>query len=158
MEVGKDPKDCQVQPLNQYCQVSSSLLNHVLLEIYIYPSLKHLQGWWLLQFPGKDILMFGSPSSKAVFPNIQSKPSLVKWEAFSSCPILFHLGDKTDPHPGGQYFPAAARDMDGHFFFERALLTYVQLRVCQDPQVLFCASAFQTVSLKLILAQGVTPY
>uniref|UniRef100_A0A8C3JPI2 Uncharacterized protein n=1 Tax=Calidris pygmaea TaxID=425635 RepID=A0A8C3JPI2_9CHAR len=41
--------------------------------------------------------MLDNPFLEEIFPNIQSKPPLVQLEAVSSCPIVCHLGEETDP-------------------------------------------------------------
>ncbi|KAK4827101.1 hypothetical protein QYF61_014203 [Mycteria americana] len=42
--------------------------------------------------------MLDNPFSEKIFPNIQSKPPLVQFEAVSSRPIACYLGEETDPH------------------------------------------------------------
>ena len=42
--------------------------------------------------------MLDNPFSEEIFPNIQSKPLLVQFEAISSCPITCYLGKETNTH------------------------------------------------------------
>ena len=42
--------------------------------------------------------MLNSPFGEEIFPNIQSKASLVHLEAISSRPITCYLGEETNPH------------------------------------------------------------
>jgi len=42
--------------------------------------------------------MLDNSFGEEIFPNIQSKPSLVQHEAISSCPITCYLGDRHPPY------------------------------------------------------------
>lgn len=67
-----------------------------------YPPLNHLQVshscvfwtfqcWWSQHVPGQPCPMLGNPYSGHIFPNIQSKATLVQFQAVSSHPWHLHV-------------------------------------------------------------------
>jgi len=75
--------------------ITTCLLNRIPV-CHIYTFFEHLQGWWLHHFPGQPNLTPDHSFSKVIFPDIQSKPSLMQLEAISSRPIAGYLGEETD--------------------------------------------------------------
>lgn len=61
----------------------SSSLNHV-PKSHIYISLKHLQGWRIIHFPGQPVPELDHPSGGGIPPNIESKTDLVQFGVISS--------------------------------------------------------------------------
>ena len=57
-------------------------LNHV-PKRHVCTCFKYLQGWWLHHFPGQPMPVLYSPFCEEIFHNLQSKPPLVHFEAFS---------------------------------------------------------------------------
>lgn len=47
----------------------------------------HLQGWGPSHCPGNPVPMFNNPFNEGIYPNSQSKPSLIQCEAIYSFPI-----------------------------------------------------------------------
>jgi len=61
------------------------------------------------------------------------------------------------PRLAGNVLPNAAQKVVGLLSHKVAWLAHVQLCVQQDPQVLFCKVAFQSVSLQPLLVPGAIP-
>ena len=71
-------------------------LNHV-PKHHIYTSFKYLSGRFLNHFRGQSVPML-DPFNEEIFPNIQSKPSLVQLETVSSHIVTCCLGEEINTH------------------------------------------------------------
>ena len=58
---------------------------------------KDIQGWWLNHLPGEPIPVLNNPFCKEVFPDIQTKLTLMQLEAVSPHPVTCHQWEETNP-------------------------------------------------------------